>query len=119
MQINYLNYSLVLCIILKRILRNRLSQFLYSWIHPDIGLYIAQGSSKTSRDYAPKVSDSSNLAMKQFGFEKIKEGFDYVVMGHFHKPQKIKVPGSIEEKYYITLGDWIENNSYGVYINGV
>jgi UDP-2,3-diacylglucosamine hydrolase len=105
--------------ILKKILRSRFNQFLYSLIHPDIGLYLAQGSSKTSRSHSSEVHESSNVAMKQFGFEKIKEGFDYVIMGHFHKPQKIKVLNGSGEKYYITLGDWIDNNSYGVYINGV
>ena len=35
--------------IIKKVLRNRFNQFLYSLIHPDIGLWLAQGSSKKSR----------------------------------------------------------------------
>lgn len=34
--------------ILKRILRNKFSQFLYSLVHPDIGIWLAKKSSSTS-----------------------------------------------------------------------
>lgn len=34
---------------LSKILRNRFNQFLYSLVHPDIGVWLAQGSSKKSR----------------------------------------------------------------------
>ncbi len=57
--------------------------------------------------------------MREYGMNKIKEGFDYTIMGHFHKPQKILVEKEGKEAYFITLGDWIANNSYGVYINGI
>jgi UDP-2,3-diacylglucosamine hydrolase len=103
--------------ILKKILRSRVNQFLYSWIHPDIGISLAQGSSKTSRNYTEEGLRSSD-AMKDFAEKKISEGYDYVIMGHYHKPQLIEMNKPDGKGYYITLGDWIKNNSYGVFSNG-
>lgn len=105
--------------IIKRILRSRVNQFLYSLIHPDLGLTLAQSSSKTSRNYSSEVPSGSDKRMKEYGMEKLKEGYDFVIMGHYHKPQKIKVENGNKEGYFITLGDWIANNSYGEYINGI
>jgi UDP-2,3-diacylglucosamine hydrolase len=104
--------------ILKKILRNRVNQFLYSLIHPDLGIKIAQGSSRKSRAYAKEVKNIMGEELTTYGVNKVKEGYDFVVMGHFHKPQKIEVNYDTKNGYFITLGDWIENNSYGVYING-
>lgn len=105
--------------IIKKILRSRGNQFLYSLIHPDIGLTLAQRSSKTSRNYTSDKPFGTDTGMKEFGVEKLKDGFDYVIMGHYHKPQKIKVEMDKRDTYFITLGDWIANNSYGEYINGI
>lgn len=107
-----LGYKLV-----KKILRNRVNQFLYSLVHPDLGITIAQRSSKTSRVYTEENTKGSD-AMKGFALKKIEEGFDYVIMGHFHKPQYVEINRTSGKGYYITLGDWIKNNSYGVFYNG-
>lgn len=104
--------------IIKKILRSPINQFLYSLIHPDIGITIAQISSRKSRNQENAMTDRAADGMKSFGIKKIREGFDYVIMGHFHKPQKIEVVNEDKVRYFITLGDWIVNNSYGVYING-
>jgi UDP-2,3-diacylglucosamine hydrolase len=103
--------------ILKKILRSRVNQFLYSLVHPDLGITIAQGSSKTSRNYTEERSRSSD-AMKEYAEKKIAEGYDYVIMGHYHKPQYIEINKTGGKGYYVTLGDWIKNNSYGVFSNG-
>ena len=109
--------------IIKKILRNKVNQFLYSLIHPDIGIALAQGSSKKSRHQAEEKDTVQKTyggsGMREFAEMKIKEGSDYVIMGHFHKPQNIPVEaGNNRTGYYITLGDWIKHNSYGVYSNG-
>jgi UDP-2,3-diacylglucosamine hydrolase len=101
--------------IIKKILRSRVNQFLYSLIHPDLGIALAQGSSKTSRNHTEDKSHGGKR-MIEYAAAKIAEGYDFVIMGHHHKPQKIDMAGG--NKFYITLGDWIKNNSYGVYSNG-
>jgi UDP-2,3-diacylglucosamine hydrolase len=103
--------------IIKKILRSPVNQFLYSLIHPDIGIKLAQGSSRTSRVHTGDSSRGSDR-MKEFGVKKIEEGFDYVIMGHHHKPQNIEISRGNGKGFYITLGDWIKNDSYGVFENG-
>lgn len=100
--------------ILKKILRSSLSQKLYSFIHPDLGIYLAKGTSATSRNHTKDKDYSEQDGMKDRAFEKIREGFDYVIMGHRHKPQIT----SYGNGYYINLGDWIDYFTYGVFREG-
>ena len=105
--------------IIKKILRSKINQFLYSLIHPDIGVWLAQKSSTTSRDTNdPGYPGRGSIGMKNFAESKINEGFDYVVMGHYHRPQNILIDNSSHKGYYITLGDWIKNDTYGVFSDG-
>lgn len=113
--------------IIKKILRSRFNQFLYSLIHPDIGLWLAQGSSKKSRlhtdDISRRQEANANMepmsrgadksGMRGFAEMKINEGFDYVIMGHLHKPSDIEITDGGRIAHYITLGDWLTNFSYG------
>lgn len=103
--------------IIKKILRNRINQFLYSLIHPDIGLWLAQGSSKKSRLHTDDRSHGDG-GMKEFAEKKIGEGFDYVILGHLHKPIDTLMNQNNRTGHYILLGDWIRNFSYGEYSDG-
>ncbi len=100
--------------ILKMILRNRLSQKLYSLIHPDIGIRLAKGTSETSRKYTEEKDYSKSDGLRESAFKKISEGFDYVIMGHRHIPQMTP----FENGFYINLGDWIDYFTFGVFKNG-
>ncbi len=115
--------------IIKKILRSRVNQFLYSLVHPDLGLWLAQGSSKKSRLHTDdrerdfEMHSQQQIAhgstgMKEFAEKKIAEGFDYVIMGHLHKPQDVIVNSGNEVGHYVTLGDWITHFSYAEYSNG-
>jgi UDP-2,3-diacylglucosamine hydrolase len=103
--------------IIKKILRNPLNQFLYSWLHPDIGIWLAEGSSKKSRSAAEDKFHGAS-GMQEFAERKIAEGFDYVVMGHYHKPQNTEIKSGSNSGNYITLGDWIKNFTYGEFGGG-
>ncbi len=97
-------------LILRKILRNKVLLWGYSWLHPDIGIWVAERMSGGSRAY----TDNRDALQKQDGLKifaekKIAEGFDYVVMGHRHKPQEDK----IENGWYINLGDWLKSYTYG------
>lgn len=100
--------------ILKKILRNRFNIWLYSWIHPDIGLRLAGASSKKSRDYTSTKDYGERDGMIRFATEKIGEGFDAVVMGHRHKPESRAIGAGV----YINLGDWITYNTYAELADG-
>lgn len=101
--------------ILKKVMRSKFSQKLYSLIHPDIGIRLAKGTSETSRVHTSAKDYSKKDGLRDAAFSKVDEGFDYVVMGHRHLPQMIRH----NQGYYVNLGDWIEHSSYGLFRNGV
>jgi UDP-2,3-diacylglucosamine hydrolase len=97
--------------IIKAILRNKFDQWLFSLIHPDIGIWLGKLSSKKSRTYTSKKNYGPTNGLYEFARSKINEGYDYIIMGHIHK----MIYEKINDGYYINLGDWIENYSYAFY----
>ena len=96
---------------LKNILRSPISIFLYSLLHPDWTAPLAQGSSKKSRQYTGDKDFGETDGMLQFAEEKISEGYDFVIMGHRHKPLEQKIYNG----HYLNLGDWISYNTYATF----
>jgi len=94
--------------ILKKILRNKFSIFLFSIVHPGITAPIAKGTSRSSREYTANKDYGETDGMLQFATEKIKEGCDVVIMGHRHVPSSQKIGRGT----YINLGDWISYSTY-------
>jgi UDP-2,3-diacylglucosamine hydrolase len=94
--------------VLKKILRSKISIFVYSLLHPDWTAPIAHGSSKTSRTYTGHKDFGETDGMIKFAEEKFTEGYDIVIMGHRHKPLEHRT----EKGIYLNLGDWISYNSY-------
>lgn len=100
---NDLGYRLI-----KPVLRSRLSTALYRWLHPDIGVRLARGSSRTSREYTAAKDYGEDEGMVAYAEQKLAEGCDAVVMGHRHEPTIRTLRGGL----YVNLGDWITFNSY-------
>lgn len=100
--------------ILKKILRAKVSLFLFLKLHPDFGIGLASGSSQKSRIYTDKKNYGITDGMREFALKKIDEGFDYVIMGHRHKAE-VTLHNS---GYYVNLGEWIIKPHYGVIENG-
>ena len=101
-------------LILKKIFRNKFMQKLYSLVHPNLGIKIARGTSKTSRDYTGNKNYGEEDGMFEFAKSKIDQGNDYVILGHSHN-REFK---NYKKGYYINLGTWLDNASYGVFSNG-
>ena len=99
---------------IKPILRNKMSIWLYKWIHPDIGVPIAKGSSRSSRKHTGQKDFGEEDGMIRFAEGKIEQGVDVVVMGHRHKPASVNIGRGL----YINLGDWISWKSYAVMNDG-
>jgi UDP-2,3-diacylglucosamine hydrolase len=98
--------------LLKKIIRNRLSIFLYkTFISADLGMQIARWFSHSSRKLVTIEKRAWAEEYYTFAQEKFKEGFDYVILGHIHYPMRKKE----KMKIYINLGDWIIHFSYAKY----
>lgn len=98
-------------LILKKILRNKFIQNLYSLIHPDLGIMIASSVSKKSRDYTSSKSYGEIDGVFEAAKQKIDSGFDFVLFGHTHKRAFHKYKNGT----YINLGTWLEIPCYGKY----
>lgn len=107
---NDLGYRLV-----KPVLRNKWNIRLYRWLHPDIGVPLARGSSRTSRDYTTNKEYGEGNEMLGVARGKIQGGIDIVVMGHRHRPDL----QMIGKGTYVNLGDWITYNTYGELVGGI
>ncbi len=100
--------------ILKKILRNEICIWLYGLLPADWAYFIAKEVSQSSRNYTSQKDLKYLEEYKIFAGEKIKSGSDFVIMGHVHQPIKEKIGNG----FYVNLGDWMKNFSYGVLEKG-
>ena len=99
--------------ILKVILRNKMIQKFYSWIHPDIGVSIASSTSKSSRDYTSQKDYGEEDGLFEAAKMKIDDGYDYVLLGHLHRRCFLNYKNGV----YINLGSWLDAPCYGKFEN--
>lgn len=102
---------------MKRVFSNRLMQFLYRWIHPDLGLRFAQHLSLRNKlisgEEDKKYDGPEKEWLVQYCEQKLQtKDIDFFVFGHRHLPLDIELSKNAR---YINLGDWIEYNTYAVF----
>ena len=102
--------------LIKKIFKNKLCQWLFERIHPNLGISIAQYWSKKSR-IANGEKDESYHGEKewltQFCKQKMKTiEVDYFIFGHRHLPLEVDLGNNMT---YINLGEWVNYNSYAVF----
>jgi UDP-2,3-diacylglucosamine hydrolase len=95
--------------LIKPVLRNPLAIWAYRWLHPDIGVPLARGTSRSSREYTTNKHYGEESGMLREAERLIAGGVQFVIMGHHHKPARVNTGGGV----YLNLGDWITYNSYG------
>lgn len=102
---------------MKKVFTNPFSKWLYRWLHPDIGVRLAQYLSVKNKlisgdeDIIFLGEDKEWLAL--YAKRKLEEKhYDYFIFGHRHLPMEIKLS---ESSTYFNLGDWIEHYTYGVF----
>jgi UDP-2,3-diacylglucosamine hydrolase len=100
--------------LIKPILRNRWNIRMYRWLHPDLGVRLARGSSRASRDYTANKDFGEEEGMLRHATMKIHQGVDIVIMGHRHIPDIQSIDGGT----YVNLGDWITYRTYGQLTDG-
>ena len=86
---------------------------------------ILLGMGKSRMSFSKKVKNGVKKAVAWIGdFEQtaaelaIQEGYDVVICGHIHQPQKRMVKNIHGEVLYLNSGDWLENGSALEYKNG-
>ena len=102
--------------LLKKIFNNKLCQWLFERIHPNLGISIAQYWSKKSR-IANGEKDEKYYGEKewltQFCNEKIKTNdINFFIFGHRHLPLEVDLGNNTT---YINLGEWVNYKSYAVF----
>ena len=107
---------------IKKTFQNRFNQWLFRWLHPDVGIRMALFWSRRSR-YAAEIKESGD---EEYNLKKIGERLlvhareilarhpevDYLVFGHYHLPFQETVS---DKSQVIVLGDWLTHYSYAVF----
>lgn len=100
---------------IKKVFRNPFFQWLFRWVHPDIGISVAQFWSRTSRYHTGREIKEEFLGeekewLAQYCRRQLeREHFDYFIFGHRHLPLDLKVGANSR---YVNLGDWISYYTY-------
>ncbi len=103
---------------LYRIFHNHFLQRCFRWLHPDIGIWIAQKWSSHSRLGNGKIEADDFRGAEQEEIIRFcqtvikKQSFDYFIFGHRHLPIDFTLSPSSR---YINTGDWISYYSYAVF----
>ena len=103
--------------LMKKLFTNPFSQWLFRWLHPDLGVRLGQYLSKKNKlisgEEDVKFLGEDKEWLVTYSQKKLKEEhFDYFVFGHRHLPLEIELN---QNSKYINLGDWITHNTYAVF----
>ncbi|MFH1118986.1 MAG: UDP-2,3-diacylglucosamine diphosphatase [Bacteroidota bacterium] len=109
---------------LKKVFEFKPNQWLFRWLHPDIGTRLALFFSRKSR-YANVIRDEKQISSegridiskeRLFTFAsdylKTDSSIHYFIFGHRHVPANLPLN---EKSRFINLGDWITNFSYALF----
>lgn len=94
---------------MKKVFTNPVAKKLFRWLHPDLGMPLAQHFSVKNKMISGD-EDAAFMGMEkewlvQYALKKLrKEHYDYFVFGHRHLPLDIALH---DTSHYINLGDWI------------
>ena len=103
--------------ILKKIFNSRTCQWFFQWLHPNIGMGIANYWSRSSRISNTKKEeifqgeDGEFLMVYCKELER-REHHDFYIFGHRHLPLDLKIN---ERSRYINLGEWVNFSTYAEY----
>ena len=102
---------------IKRVFRNKISQKLFGFMHPGMGIGLANYLSRRSRAATGKTDEHFLGEEKEwliiFAKQMLKEKhYDYFIFGHRHLPIDHQLA---EHSRYINLGDWINYHSYATF----
>jgi len=102
---------------MKKVFKNPFSLWLFRWLHPELGVKLAQYLSVKNKlisgDEDVRFLGEEKEWLVQYSKRKLEtKHYDYFIFGHRHLPMNIKVG---EHSAYVNLGDWITYFTYGVF----
>lgn len=102
---------------MKKVFTNPFCKWLFRWLHPDIGVRLAQYLSVKNKLISGEEDvhflGEDNEWLVQYCKRKLEtQHYDYFLFGHRHLPMTIKVG---EGSTYINTGDWIHYFTYAVF----
>ncbi|WP_422361552.1 UDP-2,3-diacylglucosamine diphosphatase [Reichenbachiella sp.] len=100
----------------KSIFKNPICQWLFKWLHPDIGVALAKRWSNGSRlaqlDEPLTFHEEKEWLIIHSNQVERTNHHDYYVYGHRH----IAGTHDLDNKAtYVNLGEWVNGSNYGVY----
>jgi len=102
---------------MKKVFTNPISKWFFRWLHPDIGIALAQYLSVKNKlisgDEDVKFLGEENEWLVLYCKKKlIEKHYDFFLFGHRHLPLEIPIS---ENSKYINTGDWVSYFTYAVY----
>jgi UDP-2,3-diacylglucosamine hydrolase len=102
---------------MKKVFTAPFSKWLYGWLHPDIGMKLAQYLSVKNKlisgDEDVTFLGEEKEWLVLYAKRKLEsKHYNYFIFGHRHLPMQIEVGPHSE---YVNLGDWIGYFTYGVF----
>jgi UDP-2,3-diacylglucosamine hydrolase len=102
---------------MKKVFTNPFSKWLFNWLHPDIGVKLAQYMSVKNKlisgdDDAKFLGEDNEWLVQYCKLKENQKHRDYYVFGHRHLPLEIAINNTSK---YVNLGDWIQYYTYGVF----
>ncbi|MGA0558115.1 UDP-2,3-diacylglucosamine diphosphatase [Larkinella sp. VNQ87] len=100
---------------LKKVFENPLARWLFSWLHPDIGVTFGNGWSRRRKEAEQHKTELFKGEAYEWIFQYCREvearqHHDYYIFGHRHLALDLAVN---ETSRYINLGEWINHkNTY-------
>jgi len=103
--------------ILRKIFRSRTCQWLFGFLHPNLGISIASALSKKSRiqqkgRYETYLGDDKEYLTRFSKEYLLQRHIDYFVFGHRHLALDIALN---EKSRYVNLGEWMHEKKYAVF----
>lgn len=102
---------------IKKVFRNKISQFLFGILPPVLGIGLANYFSRKSRAKTGNTDEKFEGEEKEWLVQFCKEelqskSINYFVFGHRHLPLNIQLSNNSR---YINLGDWIKYDTYAIW----
>ena len=102
---------------MKKIFTSPFFQWLFRWIHPDLGVRLAQYLSVKNKlisgDEDREFLGEDGEWLAQYAKRKLERThYDYFIFGHRHLSMAIDLGNG---STYINLGDWITHYTYATY----